>query len=97
MIEAILADLLQQHATAALSAKNAPKQPDVGRWDLADLIKVAVELKLVTPGVEKLSDPIREYRNLVHAGNEVRTGLRFGPEEARIALEVLNIVHRDLG
>jgi hypothetical protein len=66
------------------------------KWDLRDLIAVCVDLKLVSPGVERLSSPVREYRNLVHAGNELRTGLVFGSEEARIALEVLNMVHRDL-
>jgi hypothetical protein len=53
-------------------------------------------MKLVTPGVEKLSHSIREYRNLIHPGNEVRNQLHFDAEEARIALEVLSIVHRDL-
>lgn len=33
---------------------------------------------------------------LVHPGNEVRTSLKFGKEEARIALTVLEMIHRDL-
>jgi hypothetical protein len=96
MIEAVLADLLLHNQGVAISASKAPKNPDITRWDLADLINVAVELKLVSPGVEKLSHPIREYRNLIHPGHEVRSGLHFGAEEARIALEVLNIVYRSL-
>lgn len=96
-IEAILMDLLMQNHKRAKTASNAPKnKPDIGTWVLADLIKVCVELHLVTAGVEKLSDPIREYRNLVHPGNEIRQRLEFGKEEARIAIEVLNIAHRDL-
>lgn len=95
LIEAILTDLLIQNPSAT-SASSAPKNSDVTKWDLADLIKVSVELKLVSASVEKLSSPIREYRNLVHPGNELRNKLDFGPEEARIALEVLNIVHREL-
>lgn len=63
---------------------------------MADLINVAVELKLVSAGVEKLSHPIREFRNLIHPGNEIRNDLQFGQEEARIALEGINIVHRNL-
>jgi hypothetical protein len=96
MIEAILTDLLLQNAALATASPSAPKQSDISRWDLADLIKVAVTMKLVTPGVEKLSHSIREYRNLIHPGNEVRNQLHFDAEEARIALEVLSIVHRDL-
>jgi hypothetical protein len=79
-----------------MSARNAPKKPDITKWDLADIIEVAVELSLVPPAVSKLSHPIREYRNLVHPGNEIRTGLVFGREEARIAIDVLGILHREL-
>lgn len=95
-IEAILLDLLVSDETAAKAAESAPKNPDITYWDLSSLIKVAVELILVSESVEKLSNPIREYRNLVHPGNELRNKLRFGAEEARIAIQVLNIVHRDL-
>lgn len=94
-IEADLVDVLLQNDAAAKAAPSAPGKSDITRWDLADLIKVAVELNLVTDGVDKLSHSVREYRNLVHPGNEIRNKLAFGEEEARIALEVLNIVHRD--
>jgi hypothetical protein len=95
-IEAILTDLLIQNETAAKAAESAPKNSDIIRWDLSNLIGVAVELSLVSAGIEKLSHSIREYRNLVHPGNELRNKLRFDAEEAKIAVEVLNIVHRDL-
>lgn len=95
-IEAILTDLLISYDTKAKQAKSAPNKTDISRWDLSDLINVAVEIQLVSVGVEKLSHPIREYRNLVHPGNEIRNKLKFDAEEAKIALEVLHIVHRDL-
>ena len=95
-IEAILTDFLLINKTAAMSAKSAPKNNDVTRWNLSELIDVAVELKLVSAGMQKLSHPLREYRNLVHPSNEIRNKLDFGVEEARIAVEVLHILHRDL-
>ncbi len=95
-IEAILTDLLICHDTEAKQAKSAPDKSDISRWGLSELIDVAVELKLVTEGVKKLSHPVREYRNLVHPSNEIRNELRFDAEEARISLEVLHILHRDL-
>ncbi|HEY1247919.1 MAG TPA: hypothetical protein VGE97_02920, partial [Nitrososphaera sp.] len=95
-IEAILLDLLQQKQSAALAATKAPKgKTDITRWDLVDLINVSVEIGLVSNGVEKLSHSVRDYRNLIHAGNEIRNKLTFNTEEARIAIEVLNMVHRD--
>lgn len=95
-IEAILTDLLEANASRATGSQKAPKQKDITRWDLADLINVSVELDLVSSGVEKLSHSVREYRNLVHPGNEIRNKLTFDSEEAKIALEVLHIVHRNL-
>ena len=95
-IEAILTDLLLRNETAATSAKCAPKNSDITRWSFSELIDVAVELKLISDGMQKLSHPLREYRNLVHPGNEIRNKLYFGEEEARIAVELLHILHRDL-
>jgi hypothetical protein len=95
-IEAVLLNLLLQNQSAAQAAPKAPKgKPDISRWDLVDLINVCVEIRLVTNGVEKLSHSVRDYRNLVHPGSEIRNNLTFGAEEAKIALEVLHIVHRD--
>ncbi len=54
---------------------------------MKDLIEVAVELRLVSLGIEKLSHPVREYRNLIHLTNESRNHLTFGREEARISLD----------
>lgn len=98
-IETILLDLLLQHEPAAKTAAKAPKsknKTDLQEWDLSDLINVSVELRLVSPGVEKLSHSVRQYRNLVHPGNEISKGLWVDAEEARIALQVVNMVHREL-
>lgn len=96
LIEAVLLDLLQKHAEPARRASAAPRESDLSKWTLEQLIDVSVELHLVSSGAAKLSHPIRSYRNLIHPGNELRSKLVFGEEEARIAVEVLHIVHRDL-
>lgn len=95
-IEAILTDLLLANGPQAKTSSKAPSKPDITRWDLSDLINVSVDLDLVSPGVDKLSHSLREYRNLVHPGNEIRKNLTFDAEEAKIAFEVLNMVYRDL-
>jgi hypothetical protein len=96
-MEAILLDRLSLDVASSVSATSAPKKADLTRWDLSDLIKVAVELKLVYSSVEKLSHSVREYRNLIHPGNELRNKLTVGAEEARIAIEILNLIDRELG
>lgn len=96
-LEAILLDLAFQNEARAKSATKAPKKkPDLTTWDLNELIEVCMELKLIGPYVQTVSNATRAYRNLVHPGNEVRTSLRFGEEEAKIAITVLDALHRDL-
>lgn len=94
-IEALLMDRLLQNQDTATSSGKAPKKQDIWQWDLSELINVSLELKIVSSSVEKLSQSVREYRNLIHAGNEIRKKLTFGQEEARIALEVLHIIDRE--
>lgn len=95
-IEAILLDRMLKDEAGAKAAKTAPSgKSDLSRWDLAELIKVAVELKYVEPIVETLAGPVRQYRNLVHPGNELRNKLTVSELEANSAFNVLNIVHRD--
>lgn len=96
LIEAILVDLLLANADSARASAKAPKSSDITRWDLAPLIDVAIDTRLVERGVDLLSHSVREYRNLVHPGNEIRNKLTFGQEEAQIAFNVINILHRDL-
>ena len=77
LIEAVLLDLAQQDENASRSTKAAPNEPNLKKWPLSRLIDVTVELKLIGHGVEKLSHPVREYRNLIHPGVELRSGIAF--------------------
>lgn len=94
-IEAILLDLLLNNRSRAKSSSKAARK-DLKKWDLNDLIDVAVDIKLVKKEVARLSHTTREYRNLVHPGVEIRSGLKVEQEEAKIAVEVLNILIREL-
>ncbi|EQB62624.1 MAG: hypothetical protein RBG1_1C00001G0203 [candidate division Zixibacteria bacterium RBG-1] len=96
LIEGLLLDKLSTDETKARSSSKAPKENDLKKWDLDNLIDAAVDLSYINIGVEKLSDAVRHYRNLVHPGNELRSGLKIEPEEARIAVEVLNMIIREL-
>jgi len=95
-IEAILLDLVLQEPARARKTKHAPEEADPTLWHLIDLINVAVEMGRISPGIQKFSHSVRAYRNLVHPAQEVRTGMKIGEEEAKIALEVLHIICRDL-
>lgn len=95
-IEAVLLDLLTKNSSLAKTSSKAPIESDFSKWDLDSLINVAVDIKLVNDQVAKLSHTVREYRNLIHPGREIRSGLKVEPEEAKIAIQVLNILIREL-
>jgi hypothetical protein len=96
VIEAILLDQLQQHVSPAMKSQKAPKGKEISDWGFVHLILVSVDLKLVQPGLDKLSHSIREYRDLVHPAVEVRSSLQVNREEATIAIEILIMLHREL-
>ena len=92
-IEALLVDaLLRDSATRA----NAPSHAQLLEWGLAKLIEKAVEYNLIQAAAAKFSHSVREYRNLVHPGRVIRESLAINVEEARIAIDILNIICRDL-
>jgi hypothetical protein len=94
VIETMLLDALLNEPRA-VNAKAAPNENDLNRWSMADLINVAVELKVVEPSVQALANPVREYRNLVHPGVERRRGIKPEKLEAESGLNILRIIQRD--
>lgn len=96
LIEGLLLDALQRDEQKAQSSKKAESKP-LDEWGLGSLIDVAVELGLIGTGAQSFGHAVREYRNLVHPGKELRSNYRVAPEEADIAERVLDIVIRDLG
>jgi len=100
LIEALLLDALLHYETRAKTANKAPKGHGSARalhdWRLGDLIDVAVELNIIQTDAEQYSHGVRNYRNLVHPGKEIRSQQKVAPEEADIAEKVLDIVIREL-
>jgi hypothetical protein len=108
ILEAVLYDLLTRgpsRVKRAMAAANAPPKSKGGparnirkntgndRWDLADLIAVAVELKLLPSDREKTIDQVlRDYRNFVHPHKEVRADHACSEGEALAAIGALMCV-----
>jgi hypothetical protein len=65
-------------------------------YGLKKLISKAVHWQLISRAAIDFSNSFRDYRNLVHPGAALRDQLTVAEEEARIAIEILNIVCRDL-
>lgn len=101
IIEGLLLDSLKAERGRVESARAAQKgakgQPiPLEEWDLGHLIDVAKELSTINPGTVPLSHAVREYRNLIHPGKEIRSGFQIGAEEAAGAKAFLDVILRDL-
>lgn len=96
IIEAILLDYVQQNLTNALKTKVAPKSSDPLRWSLEELINVSTELKAELTPLQTMSHAIRRYRNLVHPAVELKSPMKVELEEARVAISLVRILHREL-
>jgi hypothetical protein len=95
LLECMLLDVLMQRSEEA--QKINPGKGALEKWDLNDLILAAEKLSILSSKIhEKLSHVLREYRNLIHPGRELRENYIIAREEATIAVEIVNITIRDL-
>jgi len=98
--EALLWDALSRRPVEARTRykKLYPKkrQLRIENWTLECLIGVSADLGIITPGATQLSQTLRDYRNLVHPAKEIRSGYKVEKEEAEIAVNMVQIVMRDL-
>ena len=96
-IEAILLDLVLKNAKAVKNCIKIPTgKPKPNDWSLNDLIEISLDTKLVGGEIGRLTHSVRQYRNLIHPAVELREKMKVEPEEAKIAVEVLNILIREL-
>lgn len=86
ILESLLIDALV--FAEELDFKNACQK------SLFDLLKLAKDKKIIREDV--LSNAIRNYRNLVHAGKEIRENIHFDSADADLAISAIKIVLRDL-
>jgi len=102
LIEALLLDALSADEEKAKAASRSPKlkggsqSKPLPDWNLAQLIDVALELRIVGTDAEQFSHGVRNYRNLIHPGKELRSEQRVADEESDIAEKVLEIIAREL-
>jgi len=93
LVETILLSQLARRKKRVLKTKAASgASADLTRWELSRLIRAARELKIVPPAAETLAEPLRQYRNLAHPGNELREKLKFGEPDAATAYHALRAI-----
>jgi hypothetical protein len=90
IIESILTDYFTNFPPSGLNPKK------VLNMDLAPLIDLANEHKLISQSTKDLSTVIKNYRNLIHPGREIRKNERFDFDSAVVAKSLLNIVLKEI-
>ncbi|WP_280807880.1 hypothetical protein [Variovorax boronicumulans] len=89
VLEALLATSLESHLSKAMTAVNAPKDQSgktlpLKDWRLEKLLKVASEIGLVNSTVADFGSVLKDARNLIHPGKQLRE--RSNPEAATAAV-----------
>lgn len=90
IIEAILTDYFVNFPTEGLTKKK------VLGMDLYPLIELAREQELISQSTKELSTVIKNYRNLIHPGREVRKSESFDFDTAVVAKSLLNIILKEI-
>lgn len=99
ILEGMLLDVLrrdEQQARFAYQKRKGREAADLDQWDLVDLVNVAKDLGLLSKSAEYLGHGLREFRNLVHPGKQIREKLSLTQEEAEIAFNVVKVCLREL-
>jgi hypothetical protein len=91
ILEAILTDVLTNPSriatsTASGAAPSGKGSITAGGWDLVDLIKVAVDVKILpAERAESIDRVLRHYRNFIHPKREIRAAHACTEAEAFMA------------
>lgn len=90
IIEAILTDYFINFPP------NDLKKNEILLLNLSKLIEKANEVSLISQSTKELSTVIKNYRNLIHPGREIRKNESFNKDTGDVAKSVLNIIVKEV-
>lgn len=94
ILEALLIDALVFSKEIDFEEACKGERKNGKKLHLFNLINLAKDKKIIREDV--LSNAIRNYRNLVHAGKEIRENIHFDSADSDLALSAIKIFSRDL-
>lgn len=68
----------------------------IERWQLYQLIKIAEQQEIISYDVSKISEIIRNYRNLIHLWAQKRDKLNVNLDIAKAVIDLLIIAYKDI-
>lgn len=99
-LEGLLMEVALANADTYISCDAAPKKQDKPRplnaWTLAELIRVSRSLGVVGKDVLAHADHVREFRNYIHPGQQLKENFEPRMNTAQIAKQVLLATLTDL-
>jgi len=78
------------------AGRSGHRADSVDSWSLSSLVDVASKLDVLPGGLIQLSHGLREFRNLVHPGRQMRERIVLSEDEAEIAVRIVQLVLRTL-
>ena len=90
IIEAILIEYFSNFTPSETSIKK------ILLLDLSSLIELAFDKKLISNATRDLSTVVKNYRNLIHPGREVRKKETFNYDTAIVARSLVNIIINEI-
>ncbi|TAH53544.1 MAG: hypothetical protein EYC68_03345 [Chloroflexota bacterium] len=103
--ETLLLEKLMQDSQQASSVAHTQKvkhPEDLDRWELGEMVRVATQMNppLLPTDLITLADQVREWRNLIHPGRELRDArnkeIEISKGRANAAVSVLQIIEEHL-
>lgn len=100
--EMLLLYALDQHRVralttyAALYPRRAKSKSTLEELDLGEMIRVARKLDIVTSSTLRMADEVRNFRNLIHPGFQIRSKLSPTRRLASISDELFNAIASDI-
>lgn len=94
ILEGILMDALGRdlaNASREYSLRRRRPAPPLNEWDLVDLVESANKLRTFPKGAIHLSHAVREFRNLIHPGRQIRENVRVTEEQANVAINAVRM------
>lgn len=86
IIEAVLTEYFLQFPPEESNSN------DILKSNLNTLIEYAVQSSIISENEKKLAEVVKDYRNLIHPGREIRKGKKLNLETAEISKRILNII-----
>jgi len=63
---------------------------------LGDLIDLALSVKLIDERIKSLSTVVKNYRNLIHPGRELRLNEQFDKETANVSVSLVRLILKEI-